>query len=162
MTPQVRALLAVGIIGGVVYAVANAIPIVGGCLGCLLLIGVGAGVPWQVKQGGHGAMETGTAALHGAGAALVASTVSGLIAGLLVLVGLRPGLGAARAEALKQFEEMPPEQAEAARAIVESDAFWLVAFGCGFVLYAILGAIGGVIGASVFGDDAASAPAQGG
>jgi hypothetical protein len=154
MTPQVRALLVVGVVGGVIYAVTSAIPLVGGCLGCLLLIGVGAGVPWQVKQGGHGAMETGTAALYGAGAAVVATLVSGLIAGLLILVGLRPGLEAVREEALKQFEEMPPEQAEAARAIVESGSFWVVLFGCGLVLYAILGAIGGAIGASVFGDDA--------
>jgi hypothetical protein len=148
-------ILFVGSVGGVLVALSGDVPLLGGCLQCLggFLVG-GAGVWHYTRDRPHG-VGGGTGAGLGAGAAVVAALVNGAIGAVFRAVGLRPSWEESTRQAIQRMREVgsPEQQIEMARQLLESTGFLAMIAGCGLLLYALLGAGGGMIGAAIFYDD---------
>lgn len=153
------------LIGGVSMAVAAAllglVPVVGGCLTCVAVLGAGLVAVWHYTETYNLTITGGTGAGMGLAAAVVLGLVDLLIGFVLAAVGLQPGFGEGRQAALQGLQNsgLEPEQLEQARQIVESPLFVPGIIACTLLVYALLGAIGGAIGAASFkkGGDAPAA-----
>jgi hypothetical protein len=131
-----------------------------------VIIGAMVGV-WHYTEEYQLTIPSGQGALIGALAGILGAIIAGILNQILVAAGL--DFAAGFRETLMQMSnmEMTPEQMEAMEQQAQQGNWFLMLAGTLFsmVLYAIFGAIGGAIGASVFqkGDDASeasSAPAQ--
>ena len=155
MSDKAYAVVFIGAIAGAVTAVGSGIPYLGACINCLSALVAGGAVVWYYTKDRGGGVTGRTGAGLGAGTAAVAALVNGAIGGILSLVGARPGWDEAAEEAVRRMRTAgsPEEQIEMVRQMFESPVFLAGVMGCTLILYALLGAIGGAIGASVFGED---------
>jgi len=140
------------LLGGAVVGVANVpvsqIPVVGGCLACLLYIGAGMLAVWHYTNTHRVTLPGGQGAAMGLLAGIVAALLGGVLAILLIQLGVLPDPIAAM-EASGQLSQMPPEQAEMALRIARMFAGPLGLL-IGAVIGGLIGLIGGVIGAATF------------
>lgn len=133
------------------------LPMLGSCLGCVAALGVGVlGVWYHHNQTGTG-VGAGDGAVIGAGAAAVMVIAQAILNAVFALINMAPSISEQQQQALDQLGELPPEQQDAFRALVESDFFVPFVIGCTLVFYVTLGAIGGAIGGGLFADDADAA-----
>lgn len=140
------------LLGGAVIGVANVlisqIPVVGGCLACLLYLGAGMLAVWHYTNAHQVTLPGGQGALMGLLAGIVAAFIGGVLALLLIRLGILPD-PVAVLEASGQLSEMPPEQAEMALRWVRAVSGPLgLVFGA--IIGGLIGLIGGVIGAATF------------
>lgn len=124
------------------------IPLVGivcCCLAYLAFAAIGAGYGFFVRKNG-GVVTVGGGALGGAIAGAIAGVVQGLISGIASLILTTP---AAMAQALDQLRSMgydvPPEVAQFYTTAGAGVASIFIGICWGFIVAAILGAIGGAI-----------------
>lgn len=145
------------LLGGVAIGVLSALPIInlGNCLCCLWVILGGALSAWLLQQGS----STRIATLDGGVVGLFAGSIGGVIAGLISFVvnlAFGPMQAAMIQRTIEQSDDLPPEL----RALLEglqTDAMLgvtVIAFSLVFVLVcAVVGTIGGLFGALIFGKD---------
>ncbi|ACY48804.1 hypothetical protein [Rhodothermus marinus] len=140
------------LLGGAVVGVANVliaqIPVVGGCLACLLYIGAGMLAVWHYTNAYRVTLPGGQGAVMGLLAGIVAALTSGVLSILLIRIGVLPDPIAAM-EASGQLSQMPPEQAEMTVRVVRMLTGPLGLL-IGAVIGGLIGLIGGVIGAATF------------
>lgn len=155
MSDKWSAIVLVGSVAGVVVAAGRGIPVLRGCVDCLVALIAGGAVVWYYAQDQPAGVEGGTGAGLGAGTAVVTAVVTGLLEGIFSLLGLRPGWDETRQQALQRMREVgsPEPQIEMMRQLFESFWFPVSIMACGLLLYVILGAVGGLIGASIFGQE---------
>ena len=134
---------------GVAAALLSLIPAAGGCLACLAVIGAGVLAVWHYTDTYNLTITGGQGAGMGALAGVVALVVAGLIGFLFQAIGLTPGFTEAFQEGFRQGNA-DPEQAEQILELITGPVGIITFIVVGLILYAILGMIGGVIGASIF------------
>lgn len=161
MPSKTQSILIAGVSMAVVAALVGFFPVVGGCLTCVAVLAAGLIAVWHYTDTYNLTITGGTGAGMGAAAGAVMTVVGILLGLVLAVLGLQPGFGEGRRQALQGLEDsgLDPEQLDQFSGIIESAAFPLVIVACTLVVYLILGAIGGAIGAAVFkkGGDAPSA-----
>jgi hypothetical protein len=151
------------LIGGAVFGVLGALPLVGAlnCLCCALIIGAGFLAAFLYSKE---CAKTGTEFNAGGGAkvGVVAGLFYGVVSSIVggVLAVFRGGYGAEWEEAIEQIQanpEIPAETRDALIGFFESmaDAGPVIFIGVGFVLALIFATIGGLIGGRVFKVEAA-------
>ncbi len=152
MPSKVQSILLGGVSMGVAVAIFNFIPVVGGVLCCVAVIGAGVLAVWHYTNTYHLTITGGAGAGMGVLAAIVAAVVSSLLNALFTLVGLAPGWGEMREQMMEGMQRGAgdPEQMETFRQLFESVWFVPGIILCSIVIYALLGAIGGAIGAASF------------
>lgn len=162
MSDKVVAAALAGSVAALAALVFGSIAIVGACLSCLAVLGSGVGAVWYHTRRQGGSADALSGAGLGAGAAAVMFAVDSAISAVLTSLGLRPGWEEATQRAIERFEDQgfSEQQLEAVRQMTESGSLLALALGCALVGYALLGAIGGAIGASAFGGDAPNAGAS--
>ncbi len=162
MPSKLQSILLGGATMGIAAAVFGLFPTVGACLGCLAFIGAGLLAVWHYTTTYALTITGGTGASMGAGAGVVGAVASSIIQALMALVGLAPSWADIQGEMMRGMEEggVPPEQMETWRQVLESPLSIVGFVLCGLLLYAVLGAVGGAIGASVFkkGGETPAAP----
>ena len=149
MPSKFQSILLGGAIVGVIASLINLVPVVGGCIGCLLYIVAGMVAVWHYTSTHELTIEGGTGAGMGALGGIVAALAGAAVSYVLVTIGLAPGVD----EIMQQFAEagtMTDEQLEAIADFFNSPLSTLVFIGVGSIIGAILGAVGGAIGASMF------------
>ena len=149
MPSKFQSILLGGAITGVLGSLINLIPVVGGCIGCLLYIGAGAVAVWHYTSTHELTIEGGTGAGMGAMSGIVAALAGGLVTYILVTLGIAPGVEQVM-EQLAEAGTIPDDQLEAIADFLNSPLATLVFLGVGSIIGAILGAVGGAIGASMF------------
>jgi hypothetical protein len=154
MSTKQNAILVGGLVGGVLStSPLSAI----NCLCCLgVILGALAGV-WYYTNEENTSIEAGDGALLGAGSGVAATLVSLVLTLVLSSIGLVPGTEE-QLQAAMQQEGMTPDAREMLKNIAEfaaSTVGMIVLTGATALVYAIFGALGGAIGASIFGDDGA-------
>lgn len=148
----------IGLLSGLIAAVVQGF---GSSFACLAVLLIGVVVVWYHTNQTGDAVSGGDGAAMGAGAAAVMVVVESIVQGLLMGLGLVPTYADKQQEALRQLDQLPAEQAEIARSIIEWD--WLIpaTLGCTLLVYVVVGAISGAIGAAIFkSDDADASPAD--
>ncbi len=149
MPSKFQSILLGGAILGVIIPLINLVPVVGGCVGCLLYIPAGMAAVWHYTSTYELTIEGGTGAGMGALSGIVAALVGAVVSYVLITIGLAPGVD----EIMQQFADagtMTDEQLEAIADFFNSPLSTLVFIGVGSIIGAILGAVGGAIGASMF------------
>jgi hypothetical protein len=150
-----KALTAAAIVG-VAIGVLSGIPVLNFvviCTCCLPVIGSGLAAVWlYMRNSGATSVTTQEGLMMG----LVSGGIGGLVSSVLsLLTNLVMADAAGNAAAIEQaLASMPPEQAEQMRPLVEALANGgggVLGVCVGVVLFAVLGLIGGVIGAATIG-----------
>ncbi|PEN14562.1 hypothetical protein CRI94_05925 [Longibacter salinarum] len=141
------------LVGGLVGGILSTSPIsVINCLCCLgVIIGAIAGI-WYYTDQEQTSVETGNAAVMGAGIGVLAAVLSALFTFILGSIGLVPTSEEQFREAM-QMEGMTTEGREALQNIqnyMTSVGGMIVITGVSAVVYAIFGAIGGAIASAIF------------
>lgn len=149
MSDKSQSIVLAGVSVGIAAAILNLIPVAGGCLACLVYLGAGVVAVWHYTDRHHVTLKGGEGAGLGALAGILAGAVSFALQWLFQAIGLAPNWRVAMEE---QFEQsgMDPAQMEQ---IIEMLSSPLVMIGIVLgmlIIYAILGALGGVMGASFF------------
>lgn len=134
---------------GIAAFVVNLIPMVGGCVACLLYVGSGVAAVWHYTDKHRITVKGGQGAGLGALAGIVAAVVASVLQWLFQALGVAPDW---RVTMERQLENsgMDPAQMEQMIEMFTSP-LWIA----GFILIALAvgalaGAIGGAIGASIF------------
>lgn len=149
MPNKTQSVLLAGAAIGVAGAILNLIPTAGGCLACIAYLGAGILAVWHYTDRYNRTLKGGRGAGLGALAGLVAAVIGFILQLLFQAIGLAPGWREAMEQQLDQ-SGMDPAQMEQ---IIETFSSPLVMTGvvlAGFVVYAIVGGLGGVIGAAIF------------
>jgi hypothetical protein len=146
-----KSLTAAGI-AGLAIGLLSGLPLISAlnCLLCAPIWGGGMLAVWLYKRN-SGALSVDNS--KGTVLGLIAGLIGGLIAGVLGLL-TSGGTAAVISGMQSQIESMPAEQQEMMRQIItmiSDPSTQIIGLVCNLVLFAILGAIGGVIGAAVFG-----------
>ncbi len=140
------------LLGGAVVGIANVllsrIPVVGGCLACLLYIGAGMLTVWHYTNTYKITLPGGPGAVMGLLSGIAAALINGLLSILLIQIGVLPD-PIAMLEATGQLSTMPPEQAEMAVRITRA-LYGPLGLVIGAAIGGLLGLLGGVIGAATF------------
>ncbi len=134
---------------GVLAAILGLIPAIGSCLACIAYICAGVLAVWHYTDRHQLTVKGGQGAGMGALAGIVAMAVASIISFLFMAIGLTPPLRQLIEDQLDS-SGMDPAQAEQIMEMTSSPLFIIGVFLVALVIYAILGAIGGAIGASVF------------
>ena len=138
--------------GAVVGLVSSFLPVIHpflGCAGCLLVPIAGFVAVWHYLNNGGEPLQAGPGAGVGALAGIVAAVVSGLVGLLLTQIGLAPD----SQEFMRDFMEQmgtDPDQLEGMET-QQTPMMMAVGWIFGVGISAILGAVGGAIGASMLG-----------
>lgn len=152
MSTKQNAILVGGLVGGVL----STTPIsVINCLCCLgVILGAVAAV-WYYTNEEQTSIEAGEGAILGAGSGVATVFVSLVLTLVLSSIGLVPGTQEQFQQAMQQ-EGMTPDARDALQNMAEfaaSTVGMIVLTGITAVVYSIFGAIGGAIGASIFGNE---------
>lgn len=152
MSGKSESLLLAGLATGVVASLLESVPGGAGCLVCAVYLGSGMLAVWHYANTYALNVLAGTAAAMGAGAAALGAVVASGIGYLLALLGARPTLREQIDEALEVLERegVGMAQIEMMREWTASPAFMTTAVLFGISLVAILGVVGGLIGAGLF------------
>lgn len=134
---------------GVAAAILGLIPAIGSCLACIAYIGSGALAVWHYTDRHQLTLQGSQGAGMGALAGMVAMAIASILSYLFMAIGLTPPLRQLIEEQLDS-SGMDPAQAEQIMEMTTSPLFIIGVFLVALVIYAILGAIGGAIGATVF------------
>ncbi len=156
MSDKGSAIVFVGGIAGALLVLVGSLPYVGVCVNALIILIAGGAVVRSYAQDQSVAVGGKAGAGLGAATAVVAAVVNGAIGAVLTMIGVQPGWDEAAREGVRRMREMgsPEQQIEMMRQLLESTWFIAAVMGCGLFLYAFLGMIGGIIGASFFGQEA--------
>jgi hypothetical protein len=151
MPSRTRSIFLGGVVAAVIAVIFSVvqIPFLSGCMGCLAYLAAGLVAVWHYAESHTLTVLGGTGAGMGAGAGVVAGVVVSLLTFALWTTGLIPSPTESIEQAIATGV-LPAGQAEAARGIVGSPAFYVGYAVLFAVIGAIFGAIGGAIGASVF------------
>ncbi len=152
MPSKAQSVLIGGVSMAVVAAIVGFFPVVGGCLTCVAVLASGLIAVWHYTSTYDLTLTGGAGAAMGAAAGVVVTIVGIVLNFVLAALGLRPGFGEGRRAALQGLEDsgLEPEQLDQFRGLIESAAFPVVIIVCTLLVYVILGAIGGAIGAASF------------
>ena len=159
MPDKSQSILLGGAAIGIAAAMINLIPTIGGCIACLLYIAAGVVAVWHYTDRHQLTVKGGQGAGLGALAGLVAGAVAFVIQLLFQVIGLTPSW---RVQMEQQFERsgMDPAQIEEILQTLSSPLVMVGIILAGLVVDAVLGAIGGAIGASMFKRESGAAPAR--
>lgn len=161
MPSKTQSILLSGGVIGIVLVVVQFIPWVGACLCVLAILGAGLLAVWHYTDTYQLTVAGGTGAGMGALAAVAAGIVDGVIGLIFQALGLVPSAEEAAQAFLEGMQQAGSgEQAEAVRQLVESPLFLIAVFGIQLLIFAVLGAIGGAIGASLFKKEGEEDPVQ--
>ena len=149
MPNKSQSILLAGAAIGVTAAILGLIPAIGSCLACVAYICAGVLAVWHYTDRHHLTLKGGQGAGIGALAGIVAMAVASILGFLFMAIGLTPPIRQVIEEQL-DASGMDPAQAEQIMEMTSSPLFIVGVFLVALVIYAILGAIGGAIGASVF------------
>lgn len=149
MPDKTQSILLAGLAIGVAATVLGLVPGVGGCLACATYIGAGMLAVWHYTDRHRLTLQGGQGAGIGALAGVVAMVTASILQFVLMATGVQPSFREAIADQL-DASGLDPAQVEQFMSMVESPFFVVGMILVGLVVYAILGAIGGAIGASVF------------
>lgn len=149
MPDKTPSILLAGIAVGVAATVLNLVPVVGSCLACLAYIGAGLLAVWHYTDRHRITLKGGQGAGIGALAGLVAMVTASLLQFVFMMIGVQPSLREMVSDQL-DMSGLDPAQVEQIMNMVESPFFIVGILLVATVIYAILGAIGGAIGASLF------------
>lgn len=149
MSTKSQSIFLAGAAIGVLAAILGLIPAVGGCLACIAYIGAGVLAVWHYTDRHQLTLKGGQGAGMGALAGIVAMAVASILSFLFMAFGLTPPLRQLIEDQLDS-SGMDPAQIEQIMEMTSSPLFIIGVFLVALVIYAILGAIGGAIGASVF------------
>ncbi len=149
MPDKSQSILLAGAAVGVAATLVSLVPVVGGCVACLIYIGAGVMAVWHYTDRHQLTIGGGQGAGLGALAALVAMVVSGLLSFLFTTIGLTPPLRQVISEQLST-SGLDPAQADQFMEMASSPLFIVGVILFVAVIYALLGALGGAIGASAF------------
>lgn len=148
MQEKLPSILLSGAVIGVANVLIAQIPVVGGCLSCLLYMGAGLLAVWHYTNTYQVTLPGGQGALMGLLAGIVAALFGSLLSILLIRIGMLPDpIGAL--EARGQLSEMTPEQAEMVRRLVRA-MMGPIGLVVGAAIGGLIGLLGGVIGAATF------------
>lgn len=130
-------------------------------LACCAGVIIGAVVAvWHYTNTYNLTISGGQGAAMGALAAVIGAVIGGLLSYLLQFIGI-PGVQELFQGSFEQFlSEEQLEQLEAQQEMAENIGAVLLGIGINMLIYAIFGAVGGVIGANVF-KKGGDAPASG-
>lgn len=162
MPSRAQSVLIGGVVIGVAIAILDFVPFLGQCLACLAIVGAGVLAVWHYTSTYNLTITGGTGAGMGALAAIVAAIVDGLFGFVFAALGLTISPQEAMRRSVDQMREggMSPEQVEAVQQFVESPLFLPSVMFCAIVIYALLGAIGGAVGASIYQKGDEGTPGQ--
>lgn len=147
MPSKLQSVLLAGLAAGVLTSVVSMIPVVGGCIACLLYAGAGVLAVWHYTSTNELTLTGGQGAGVGAMAGLASAIVGTILSQLAIALGLMPSFKEMMA---KGMENMDPAQAEQMEGLFGSPAFFAGIIVVGIIIAAILGTVGGAIGASLF------------
>lgn len=159
MPDKSQSILLGGAAVGIAAAIVNLIPTIGGCVACLFYVGAGIAAVWHYTDRHQLTIMGGQGAGLGALAGIVAGVVAFLLQLLFQVLGLAPSWRVAMQE---QFDRsgMDPAQIEEIMQTLSSPLVMTGIILAGIVVDAVLGAIGGAIGASIFKRDSGPGPEQ--
>jgi len=149
MPSKSQSILLAGVAIGVAATLLSLIPGIGGCLACLTYIGAGILAVWHYTDRYRLTLQGGQGAGMGALAGIVAMATASILSFLLMTTGLTPPWRQVIADQLNT-SGMDSAQAEQIMEMMSSPLFIVGVIMVALVVYVLLGAIGGVIGASVF------------
>ncbi len=157
MSDKGTAVVFVGAVTGALISIVSSLPYLGVCVEGLLVLVAGGAVVWYYTRGRSVTVRAGGGAGFGAATAVVAALVNGAIGAVLTMIGVQPGWDEAAQQGIEQMREMgsPEQQIESMRQLLESPWFIAGVMGCGLIFYVILGTFGGLIGASIYGQEEA-------
>jgi len=149
------AVVFVGAVVGALISIVSSLPYLGVCVEGLLVLVAGGAVIRYYTRGRSVTVGGGMGAGLGAATAVVAALVNGAIGAVLTMTGVQPGWDEAAQQGIQRMREMgsPEQQIESMRQLFESSWFIVGVMGCGLIFYVVLGTIGGVIGASMYGQE---------
>jgi hypothetical protein len=146
-----KSLTAAGI-AGLAIGLLSGLPLIGAlnCLLCAPIWGGGMLAVWLYKRNTNAfSIDNRQGSILG----LIAGVIGGLVAGVLGML-LGGGSAATLAALESQLATMPAEQQEMMRQIitmVSDPSTQIISVVCSIVVFGIIGLIGGLIGAAVFG-----------
>ncbi len=149
MPNKSQSIILAGAAIGVAAAILGLIPAIGSCLSCIAYICAGLLAVWHYTDRHNLTLKGGEGAGLGALAGIVAMAVASILGFLFMAIGLTPPIRQVIEDQL-DASGLDPAQAEQIMEMASSPLFIVGIFLVALVIYAILGAIGGVIGASVF------------
>lgn len=149
MPSKSQSILLAGAAIGVAATILGLIPVIGSCLACVAYIGAGIMAVWHYTDRHHLTLSGAQGAGMGALAGIVAMAVGGVLSFLFMSLGLTPPLRQIIADQL-DVSGMDSSQADQIMEMASSPLFIIGIVLVALVIYAILGAIGGAIGASLF------------
>lgn len=149
MPSKSQSILLAGAAIGVAATILALIPVIGSCLACITYIGGGVLAVWHYTDRHQLTLSGAQGAGMGALAGIVAMAVAGILQFLFMSMGLTPPFREVIADQL-DTSGMDPAQADQILAMASSPLFIVGVVLVALVVYAILGAIGGAIGASLF------------
>lgn len=152
MGGKAESILLAGLASGVVASLLEVVPGASGCLTCAAYLGSGMLAVWHYANTYGVTLSAGSGAGLGAGAGVLAGVASGGIDYVIARLGGRPTFREQIEAGYRALEEggMGPQQLEQIQAWMSSPGFLVAAMLFGLVLIAVMGAVGGVIGAGAF------------
>lgn len=149
MPNKSQSILLAGAAIGVAAPILALIPAVGSCFSCIAYVCAGLLAVWHYTDRHNLTLKGGEGAGLGALAGIVAMAVASLLSFLFTAIGLTPPIRQVIEDQL-DASGVDPAQAEQIMEMASSPLFIVAFFIVALIIYAILGAIGGVIGANVF------------
>lgn len=149
MSNRMQSIWLSGVASGVLITVLANIPVVGACLCCLAYMGAGVMTVWHYANTYERTLAGGTGAGMGAIAGLIASLVSSVLGFIASKLGITPSMEEVFQE-LEDSGQMPPDQLDMFLGLMENPLFYVGMILLGMVIGAVLGTLGGAIGASLF------------
>jgi hypothetical protein len=149
MPSKTQSVLLAGIAAGVITSLFTFIPLVGGCLGCLMYMAAGVLAVWHYTSTHEVTIPGGQGAGMGALAGLLSGAAASGLQQLFIATGIQPDM----AEQVRQQMESSGAQNDQQGQMLEmfsSPEFLVIMIAVGLLLAAILGAVGGAVGASLF------------
>lgn len=149
MPSKIQSILLAGAAIGVLAALFSLIPMAGSCLACIAYLAAGVVAVWHYTSTHQLTITGGQGAGLGALAAVMAGIVAAVLSYVFSAIGLMPNMQ----EMMRaQFESsgMDPDQIEQMIAIFESPLVIAGLYLVGLAVNAIVGAVGGAVGASIF------------
>lgn len=149
MPNKSQSILLAGAAIGVAAPILGLIPAIGSCLSCIAYLCAGLLAVWHYTDRHNMTLKGGEGAGLGALAGIVAMAVASVLGYLFMAIGLTPPIRQVIEEQL-DTSGVDPAQADQIMEMASSPLFIVAFFVVALIIYAILGAIGGVIGANVF------------
>lgn len=153
MPDKSQSIILAGAAVGIGAAILNLVPTVGGCIACLAYLGAGILAVWHYTDRHQLTLKGG----QGAGLGALAGVLAGIVAFVLQLLFQTIGLAPDWREAMEEGfanSNMDPAQIDEIMQTMSSPLVMVGLVVVGLILNAVIGAIGGVIGASLFKKDA--------